>query len=134
MNPCAFWDTNLLIYWLEQPEVESLVVGLDDSGKLLLKVESVKERKALWRGRKRMTPPPQLPLGKNKYMGFDAGIFLASSEGSSEGNRLKGVPTSPGVVTGAALRGRVGMRQAVATRFLLADLEGRLRPTFRLAT
>ena len=90
------------IYWLEQAEVESLVVGLDDSGKLPLKVESVKERKALWRGRKRMTPPPQLPLGKNKYMGFDAGIFLASSEGSSEGNRLKGVPTSPGVVTGAA--------------------------------
>jgi len=89
------------IYWLEGGEVEAWVAALERGEALASKVEAVEQRKALWRGRKRLTPPPQLPPGK-KYMGFDAEIFLASSAGGAEEGRIKGVPTSPGVVTAPA--------------------------------
>lgn len=64
--------------------------------------ETVKERKALWRGRKRLTPPSQLPADKKKYMGFNMEAHLAGGLGGPEGNTIKGVPTSPGLATGTA--------------------------------
>ena len=111
------------IYWLEQEEVEALTAALERSDALASKTEAVSERKALWRGRKRLTPPPQLPPGK-KYMGFDTEIFLASSQGSTEGNRLKGVPTSPGVVTAPAcvLHGPQDFDQMKAGDILVAGI------------
>ena len=89
------------IFWLEAAEVEALVAALE-RGKIVEDMaESVRERKAAWKARKRVTPPPQLPAGK-KYMGFDVESMLAGGEGSGEGNTIKGAATSAGRVTAPA--------------------------------
>jgi phosphohistidine swiveling domain-containing protein len=89
------------IFWLQQSEVEALVRDLerDESPEDL--ATPVQERKALWRARKALTPPPQLPPGK-KYMGFDMEAVLAGGEGIAEGNAIKGVAASPGKITATA--------------------------------
>jgi phosphohistidine swiveling domain-containing protein len=89
------------IFWLEQPEVEALVRNLERDESLDDLTASVQERRALWRARKALTPPPQLPPGK-KYMGFDMEAVLAGGEGTAEGNAIKGVAASPGKITGTA--------------------------------
>jgi len=89
------------IFWLEEAEVEALTVALERGETLDSHAESVRERQAVWRARKRATPPPQLPMGK-KYMGFDVEAMLSGGEGDLEGNTLKGVATSPGRVTAPA--------------------------------
>jgi phosphohistidine swiveling domain-containing protein len=89
------------IFWLEQSEVEALVKDLEGDRPLEDLTASVQERKALWRARKALTPPPQLPPGK-KYMGFDMEAVLAGGEGTAEGNAIKGVAASPGKITGTA--------------------------------
>jgi phosphohistidine swiveling domain-containing protein len=89
------------IFWLERSEVEALVRDLERDKPLEDLTASVQERKALWRARKALTPPPQLPPGK-KYMGFDMEAVLAGGEGAAEGNAIKGVAASPGKITGTA--------------------------------
>ncbi|MGD2158244.1 MAG: PEP-utilizing enzyme, partial [Anaerolineales bacterium] len=89
------------IYWLKGSEVKSLVSALERGERLENMAEKVSERRALWRARKRATPPPQLPVGK-KYMGFDMEGVLAGGEGGLEGNTIKGVGASPGQVTAPA--------------------------------
>jgi phosphohistidine swiveling domain-containing protein len=90
------------IFWLEFPEVQTLVDELESGIKVGNYRPAVRERKALWQGRKRLTPPSQLPEGKQKYMGFNIEAHLAGGSGGAEGNTIKGVPTSPGRVTGIA--------------------------------
>jgi phosphohistidine swiveling domain-containing protein len=89
------------IFWLERSEVEALVRDLERDKPLEDLTASVQECKALWRARKALTPPPQLPPGK-KYMGFDMEAVLAGGEGAAEGNAIKGVAASPGKITGTA--------------------------------
>jgi pyruvate,water dikinase len=89
------------IYWLKESEVKGLVTALERGEHLENTAETVHERRALWRARKRATPPPQLPAGK-KYMGFDMEGVLAGGEGGLEGNTIKGVAASPGQVTAPA--------------------------------
>jgi pyruvate,water dikinase len=89
------------IYWLEAAEVESLVSKLENSQVLQDLTATVQERKELWRARKRVSPPPQLPPGK-KYLGFNVEGVLAGSEGLVEGKLIRGVAASPGQVTAKA--------------------------------
>jgi phosphohistidine swiveling domain-containing protein len=89
------------IFWLEEAEVEALTAALERGEILESQAESVRERKAVWRARKRVAPPPQLPAGK-KYLGFDMESMLSGGEGSLEGNTIKGVAASPGRVTATA--------------------------------
>ncbi|UCD98121.1 MAG: hypothetical protein JSV42_14345 [Chloroflexota bacterium] len=89
------------IYWLEQTEVETLITALENGQTLEDMSAAVRERQTLWQARKRVTPPPQLPPGK-KFLGFDMEAILAGSEGLLEGNIIKGVPASPGKITGKA--------------------------------
>ena len=89
------------VYWLEEAEVELLVDALERGEVPESRAESVQERKAVWKARKRVTPPSQLPTGK-KYMGFDVESMLAAGEGSAEGNMIKGAATSAGRVTAPA--------------------------------
>jgi phosphohistidine swiveling domain-containing protein len=89
------------VFWLEGAEVEALTEALERGEALDSQAESVQERKAVWKARKRATPPPQLPMGK-KYMGFDVEAMLSGGEGGLEGNAIKGVATSPGRVTATA--------------------------------
>jgi phosphohistidine swiveling domain-containing protein len=95
------------IFWLEQAEVEQAVAMLERGEPLPDRTEAVGQRRALWRARKQVSPPPQLPMGKSKYIGFDVDLFLQAGEDSQAGNVLKGVATSPGRVTATArvLRG-----------------------------
>ena len=90
------------IFWLVESEVELLVAKLELGDILEDKADLVRERKAIWRSRKRATPPSQLPQGKSKYMGFEMEAHLAGGRGGLEGNIIKGVPTSPGQATATA--------------------------------
>ncbi|HSQ16496.1 MAG TPA: PEP/pyruvate-binding domain-containing protein [Anaerolineales bacterium] len=84
------------IFWLEKDEINALV--LSGNGSL---AERVTERKANWRRFKAATPPPMLPL-KERYMGMKVDAFLAQATDENAGGTLKGVATSPGVVTAPA--------------------------------
>jgi pyruvate,water dikinase len=88
------------IYWLEEAEIEALVAALERGEALAGQAEAVRERKALWQARKRLTPPPMLPLS-NKYLGINMDSLLAS-RGEQLGDTLKGVGASAGRVTAAA--------------------------------
>jgi len=89
------------IYWFEEQELEELVDALENSSSLIDMNVQIVERKAVWQAQKSVNPPPQLPPGK-KYMGFDIDGVLAGGEGALEGNILKGVPSSPGLITAPA--------------------------------
>jgi phosphohistidine swiveling domain-containing protein len=84
------------IFWLEKDEINTLVVSGDGSLE-----ERVVQRKADWRKFKAATPPPMLPL-KERYMGMKVDVFLAQATDGNTGGTLKGVATSPGVVTAPA--------------------------------
>jgi phosphohistidine swiveling domain-containing protein len=90
------------IFWLEQEEVEEFIQVLGRGGIPENMLGSVDERKALWRARKKAAPPSQLPIDAKKYLGFEIDAHLAGGRGGLEGNIIKGVPTSPGIVTAAA--------------------------------
>jgi pyruvate,water dikinase len=90
------------IYWLEESEIKEAVDSLENGQPLYKRYDLVRERKATWRAQKSVTAPPQLPVGKKRYMGFDMEAVLAGGEGSIEGNVIKGVPSSPGQSTAPA--------------------------------
>ena len=92
-------EENEDIFWLREDEVDACVQMLDQNDPINSFTEAVKERKAVWRARKSVTPPPQIPARK-KYLGFNTDLFLA--HGTQEGNTIKGVPGSPGTVTATA--------------------------------
>jgi phosphoenolpyruvate synthase/pyruvate phosphate dikinase len=89
------------IFWLEQSELRELVTQLESGVATADMIALVQKREQLWKERKRLTPPPQLPPGK-KYMGFDMDGVLAGGEGGLVGDTLKGVAASPGQVTAIA--------------------------------
>jgi pyruvate,water dikinase len=90
------------IYWLEENEIKEMAASLENGQPLIDRQDLIRERKATWRARKSATPPPQLPVGKKRYMGFDMEAVLAGGEGGIEGNIIKGVPSSPGQSTAPA--------------------------------
>jgi pyruvate,water dikinase len=89
------------IYWLELDEVQRSAVALDDGQGPEAMAKLVKERRAVWRAQKRLTPPQQLPP-KGRVMGVKTDAFLAASAEAQTGDLLKGVAASPGQVTATA--------------------------------
>ncbi|RPI31575.1 MAG: phosphoenolpyruvate synthase, partial [Chloroflexota bacterium] len=88
------------IFWMEWAEVEKTVQA-NESGKGSSSLEEViQQRKAIWRARKRVSPPPMLPPSK-KYLGISTELWLPVVEGQS-GDTLKGIGASAGRVTGTA--------------------------------
>jgi phosphohistidine swiveling domain-containing protein/uncharacterized protein (UPF0147 family) len=87
------------IFWMLEDEVAASVQSLDDNLPLSSFAEAIQLRKATWRARKSVTPPPQLPV-KEKYLGINTDVFLA--HGTQEGDTIKGVSGSPGRVTATA--------------------------------
>jgi pyruvate,water dikinase len=89
------------IFWIYQSEAELGARALERRAALPDWRESVRERKMTWRGRNRVTPPPQLPT-KSKVLGLDAGLFIPAEADQQAGSTLKGVAASPGRVTATA--------------------------------
>ena len=88
------------IFWLEEAEVIALVEALERGEALADQTEAVREREALWQARKRLTPPPMLPIAE-KYLGMKVDSILAT-KGEQLGDTLKGVGASAGQVTATA--------------------------------
>jgi pyruvate,water dikinase len=89
------------IFWLEQAEVEASVTALEDGETPIDRNAAVQERHALWKERKRLTPPAQLPP-KMKVLGMNWESILAVGDTGQAGGTIKGVAASPGQVKGTA--------------------------------
>jgi pyruvate,water dikinase len=87
------------IIWLYEDELKRAVKALDSGNAVMKHQKVVNERKGIWRARKSVTPPPQIPVRK-KYMGFNTELFVA--HGSQEGDVIKGIGASAGQVTAQA--------------------------------
>jgi len=88
------------VFWLHQEEVKKLASSLDAGetrpGSLS---EAVEQRKILWRGRRRVTPPQLLPKGT--WVELFKGMMPAASD-EQAGDTIKGVGASGGQVTAPA--------------------------------
>lgn len=89
------------VFWLTREELEQCASALGAGGQIVDHTGTVAERKMIWRGEKRATPPPQLPA-KGKVMGLNADVFIAADASEQTGAMLKGVAASPGRVTATA--------------------------------
>ena len=88
------------VFWLRWDELEDKAGSLDAGEKQLASLaESVKQRKMLWRGQRRVTPPQLLPRG-TWFKVFER-LMPAASEDQT-GDTIKGVAASGGQVTAAA--------------------------------
>src|SRR5829696_4217416 len=88
------------VFWLRRDEVEKMAASLDagDTGLGSLS-DAVEQRKTLWRGRRRVTPPQLLP--KDSWFMVMEGLMPAGSE-EQTGATIKGVGASAGQVTAPA--------------------------------
>ena len=89
------------VFWLYQVEVQQAAGALDRGESIHSIADAVKQRKTVWRAEQRVAPPPVLPP-KSKWMGIDAGMFLAAREGDQTADTIRGAGTSPGRVIGTA--------------------------------
>ena len=94
------------IFWLRAEEAETAAATLDRGQAPGSMVAAVRQRKAEWQARKRVVPPPLLPLSK-KYMGISMEGWLPVGADEQASDTLKGLGCSPGRVTATArvLRG-----------------------------
>jgi phosphoenolpyruvate synthase/pyruvate phosphate dikinase len=89
------------IFWLKKEEIDALIAGVEKSHALKNLSVDVDERKAYWEQLKEETPPPMMPM-KERVMGVKTDVFISRSAESQTGDTIKGVATSPGVVTAQA--------------------------------
>ena len=88
------------VFWLRQQELEDKAGSLDAGEKQLARLaESVEQRKMLWRGQRRVTPPQLLPRGT--WLKFFERLMPAASE-EQTGDTINGVAASSGQVTAPA--------------------------------
>ena len=88
------------VFWLRQQELEDITASLDAGETQLASLaESVEQRKMLWRGQRRVTPPQLLP--KASWFKVLEGLMPAASEDQT-GDTIKGIAASGGQVTAAA--------------------------------
>jgi len=87
------------IFWLTQEEVEQAVTQIDRQEALANLSAIVPQRKSVWRAARKATPPLMLP--QIKFLGLDL-MQLKSGGRRKSADTLKGVPASPGRVTGSA--------------------------------
>jgi phosphohistidine swiveling domain-containing protein len=107
------------VYWLRYEELRTQSVAID-AGRSVERIE-VSERKRLWRGQRRATPPQLLPKGAWFY-GMEKVMPAASEEQS--GDVIKGIGASAGQVTAAArvLTGPQEFGQMVPGEVLVASI------------
>jgi pyruvate,water dikinase len=89
------------VYFLEKAEIDACVTALQAGAAPEDLSVRVAERRDLLRRLAQVTPPPTVPPVK-RIMGVKAEVFSAVAEEAQIGGALKGVPTSPGVVTAPA--------------------------------
>jgi hypothetical protein len=88
------------VFWLRQQELEDITSSLEAGETQLASLaESVEQRKMLWRGQRRVTPPQLLP--KASWFKVFEGLMPAASEDQT-GDTIKGIAASGGQVTAAA--------------------------------
>jgi rifampicin phosphotransferase len=88
------------VFWLRRDEVEKLAASLDASETQLASLaDVVEQRKMLWRGQRRVTPPQLLPKGSWVEV-FRRWMPAVSEE--QTGDTIKGVAASAGQVTAPA--------------------------------
>jgi pyruvate,water dikinase len=111
------------VFWLEESELESATAAVDRGEGLPDLREPVRRRIEQWTSRRVIVPPPSLPPS-SKFMGINVDIFLAAEESNQGKNVLKGIGTSPGVVTAAArvLRGPEDFDQMQPGEVLVASI------------
>ena len=90
------------IFWLTVDEADEIAATLDAGERsVTARDESVQQRKALWRGRAQVTPPPALPVGK-KFFGFNMARFMPAAAEGGQGDVIKGLGAQAGTVTARA--------------------------------
>lgn len=106
------------IFWLEQDEVKAALIQLDQEHALQPEDDVVRQRKAVWRAARRLTPP----LGLMRMLGRTFKMRKRGRRGDSES--LKGVACSPGRVTATArvLRGPEDFAQMGPGEVLVASI------------
>ena len=88
------------VFWLRRDEVEKMAASLDASETQLASLaDTVEQRKMLWRGQRRVTPPQLLPKGSWVEV-FRRWMPAVSEE--QTGDTIKGVAASAGQVTAPA--------------------------------
>ncbi len=92
-------DTPGDIYWLTKDEVLQAAARLDGGAGLTSLRPEITRRRAAWLAASRVTPPMMLP--QKKLLGMDLSE-LKSHRAHKNGNVLKGVAASPGIVTAPA--------------------------------
>jgi len=97
------------VFWLVEEEITRTSEAIDQKQPIDPMDDRVQERKALWRTRKRVTPPVSLPLPPRWLQKLLPGQFQASADQAKRGlsDVITGVPCSAGRVTAPArvLRG-----------------------------
>ncbi len=94
------------IFWLEKGEIDFIVTGMEAGIPLENLYIKVAERKTCWNRLRAVTPPVMVPM-REKVWGVKTDIYTPQAADTQIGDILKGMPTSPGVVTANAciLRG-----------------------------
>ena len=85
------------VFWLRRDELEDMAGSLDAGETQLASLaDPVEQRKMLWRGQRRVTPPQLLP--KRTWFKVFEGLMPAASE-EQTGDTIKGIAASGGQVT-----------------------------------
>ena len=88
------------VFWLRRDELEHTAASLDAGETHLASLaDTVEQRRMLWRGQRRVTPPQLLP--ENAWLKAFDGFMPAASE-EQTGDTIKGVAASGGQVTAPA--------------------------------
>jgi phosphohistidine swiveling domain-containing protein len=88
------------VFWLRRDELEDTAASLDAGETQLARLaDAVEQRKMLWRGQRRVTPPQLLPKGA--WFKVLESLMPARSE-EQTGDTIKGVAASGGQVTAPA--------------------------------
>ncbi|HET9965737.1 MAG TPA: PEP-utilizing enzyme [Rubrobacter sp.] len=88
------------VFWLRRDELEHTAASLDAGETHLASLaDTVEQRRMLWRGQRRVTPPQLLP--ENAWLEAFEGFMPAASE-EQTGDTIKGVAASGGQVTAPA--------------------------------
>src|SRR5215218_5165281 len=88
------------VFWLRRDELEDTAASLDAGATQLASLaDAVEQRKMLWRGQKRVTPPQLLP--KDSWFIVLESLMPAGSE-EQTGDTIKGTAASGGQVTAPA--------------------------------
>src|SRR5215218_3277902 len=88
------------VFWLRWDELEDMAGSLDASERQLASLaDPVEQRKMLWRGQRRVTPPQLLPRGT--WLEIFERLMPAASE-EQTGDTIKGTAASGGQVTAPA--------------------------------